>query len=115
GGFSLPYDGVNKREGGGGNQMNRPPLPRATIFPTLNYDFARFGTLAGSGSHANGAWFRREPAAYLFGKAMPAGFDPHIQKLVGSNPNWRGRCVASSSISSTPTEYSKIMPSGPLK
>lgn len=24
GGFSFPYDGVNKRHGGGGNQMNRP-------------------------------------------------------------------------------------------
>jgi hypothetical protein len=35
GGFSLPYDGVNKREGGGGlNQMNRPPdlNPRHFIF-----------------------------------------------------------------------------------
>ena len=39
---------------------------------------------------------------------------PHAE-LVGSKPNCRGRCVASSSISSTPTEYSKIIPSGPLK
>src|SRR3954471_23690762 len=30
----------------------------------------------------------------LFGKAMPAGFAPHMQKLVGSKPNCRGRCVA---------------------
>jgi hypothetical protein len=52
---------------------------------------------------------------YLFGIAMPAGLDPHMQKLVGSKPNCLGRCVASSSTSSTPTEYSKIMPSGPLK
>ena len=52
---------------------------------------------------------------HLFGKVMPAGFEPHMQKLVGSKPNWRGRCVASSLISSTPTEYSKIIPSGPLK
>jgi hypothetical protein len=52
---------------------------------------------------------------YLFVKAMPAGLEPHMQKLVGSKPNWRGRWVASSSISSTPTEYSKIRPSGRLK
>jgi hypothetical protein len=51
---------------------------------------------------------------YLFGKAMLAGLEPHMQKLVGSKPNWRGRWVASL-ISSTPTEYSKIIPSGPLK
>ena len=30
---------------------------------------------------------------------MPAGFEPHMQKLDGSKPNCRGRCVASSSIS----------------
>jgi hypothetical protein len=30
--FSLPYDGVNKREGGGGNQMSRPP---ATTYDPL--------------------------------------------------------------------------------
>src|SRR6516162_4410979 len=46
---------------------------------------------------------------------MPAGLEPHMQKLVGSKPNCRGRWVVSSSISSTPTEYSKIMPSGPVK
>jgi hypothetical protein len=34
----------------------------------------------------------------LLGKAMPAGFAPHMQKLVGSKPNCLGRCVTSSSI-----------------
>jgi hypothetical protein len=68
------------------------------------------------------AWSCRAGAAaqmrfpYLsFGRAMPAGFDPHMQKLAGSKPNCRGLWVASSSISVTPTEYSNTMSSGPLK
>jgi|SRR5271165_7558025 len=48
GGFSLPYDCVNKQEGGGGNQMNRPPRYHAVRFRTLDHDFARFLTLNGS-------------------------------------------------------------------
>jgi hypothetical protein len=32
GSFSLPYDGVNEREKGGGNQMNRPPATNRAIF-----------------------------------------------------------------------------------
>ena len=51
------------------------------------------------------------------GKVMPAGFDPHMQKLVGSKPNCRGRWVASSSIASTPTRnirtpFRPALPSG---
>ena len=40
----MPYDGVNKRDGGGGNQMNRPPL----LLLTISYAKLRFSTLDGS-------------------------------------------------------------------
>jgi hypothetical protein len=44
-----------------------------------------------------------------------ADLEPHMHRLDGSKPNWRGRWVSSSSISSTPTEYSNTIPSGPWK
>src|SRR5579859_410227 len=50
--------------------------------------------------------------AYIGTKLL---LEPHMQRLVGSKPNWRGRCAASSWISSTPTEYSNTMPFGPRK
>jgi hypothetical protein len=40
----LAYDGVNEREGGGGNQMNRPPL-RLPLFRTPIHDFVRHSSL----------------------------------------------------------------------
>jgi hypothetical protein len=46
---------------------------------------------------------------------LRADFDPHMHRLEGSKPNCRGRCVSSSSISSTPTEYSNTIPLGPWK